>query len=153
KRVSAERFLAATPPSVQFTEYLFVIDIADTIQPPPEDYQGWWPGVHNGMADVDGICDLQSLRRVPWLDRTAPVLCDFQRMDGTPYECTPRAVLRRVLRRYEDLGFSLRLAPEIEFIAFRETERSATAKRFHDLEPLFDKVAAFGEVQSTLDQA
>ncbi len=152
KRISAERFLGSDEPSVQFSEYTFVIDIADHVQPRPEGYEGWWPGFHTGMADIDAVCDLTTLRRVPWLERTALVLCDYRRLDGSVYEFAPRSLLRRVLARYEELGLAVRLAPEIEFTAFRETERSATEKGFRDLEPLFAKVSAFGEMQATLDQ-
>ena len=152
RRISADRFLASEEPGMQISEYTFVVDIADHVQPPPEGYEGWWPGVHTGMADIDAICDLGTLRLVPWLERTALALCDYRRLDGEVYEFAPRSVLRRVLDRYEQLGLSLRLAPEIEFTAFRETERSATEKGFRNLEPLFGKVSAFGEMQSTLDQ-
>jgi glutamine synthetase len=151
KRMPARILLGSPEPTIQFAEYLFAIDIEDQIQPEPEGYEGWWPSFDTGMSDLSAVADLRTLRPVPWLERTALVLCDFRRGDGSPYEWAPRSVLRRVLERYERLGLTPRLAPEMEFIVLRETEQSAIDKGFRELRPLSPKAFSFGAVQSTLD--
>ncbi|WP_373989173.1 glutamine synthetase family protein [Duganella sp. BuS-21] len=71
-----------------------------------------------GATDPDMICvpDLATLRQVPWAaENVALVIHDCQNFDGTPVGLSPRAVLRKVLRLYEDRGWQPVVAPEMEF--------------------------------------
>ena len=53
-----------------------------------------------------GLLDKEKLR----------LICDVFKTDGTPFEGDPRANLKRVLRRMEDMGFTdFNLGPEPEF--------------------------------------
>jgi glutamine synthetase len=71
-----------------------------------------------GATDPDMICvpDLATLRQVPWAaENVALVIHDCQNFDGSPVGLSPRAVLRRVLKMYEDRGWQPVVAPEMEF--------------------------------------
>src|ERR671936_2695357 len=46
-----------------------------------------------GYGDFDLAPDLRTLRRVPWLEATALVLCDVLWHDGSPVAPSPRQVL------------------------------------------------------------
>lgn len=60
--------------------------------------------------------DASTLRMVPWYEEpTAQVICDAALQDGNPVPISPRAVLQRVLKLYEDRGWKPVVAPELEF--------------------------------------
>lgn len=151
KRLSAARFLRSAESAMKISEYTFAIDIGETPQPRPGDFQGWWPTFETGMADIDAVIDLTTLRRVPWQERTALVLCDYRQADGRAYEFSPRQVLKRVLKGYERHGLEPSLAPEFEFVLFEETERSVVEKGFRNLQPLYAKTATMDTTRATLD--
>lgn len=66
--------------------------------------------------DMVLVPDPTSMRIVPWAkDPVAQVIHDCYNFDGTPVELSPRAVLRRVLKLYEDKGWEPVVAPEMEF--------------------------------------
>lgn len=153
KRVPASRFAASDHPGIEFSEYMWVMDIEDYPQPSPKDFEGWWPDWATGFGDIEAVADLSTLRRVPWLPDTALVLCDYRYGDGRVYDLSPRDVLRGVVERYEKLGLEPRLAPELEFIVYDETEESAMAKGFRDLRPLSPRACPYGGLQATTDES
>jgi len=152
KRVPAGRFASTSELAVEFSEYMWVMDLEDQPQPTPPGFEGHWPDYSNGFGDVEAVPDLATLREVPWLDRTALVLCDYRTTDGRDYEVAPRNVLGNVVARYRELGLEPRLAPEYEFVVFRETARSLHEKQYRDLVPLSDRPLAYGALQATIDE-
>ncbi len=89
----------------------------------------WRTGYH----DFKVTPDLATLRLVPWLEKTAIVLGDVNTDEGTPVEEAPRQILRRQVQRLAALGYTAKLASELEFYLFRETYESARVKEYHDL--------------------
>ena len=66
--------------------------------------------------DMELRPDPDSLRVVPWaVYPTAQLIFDCFSPDGVPVETAPRNVLRRVLKLYEELGYTPVVAPEMEF--------------------------------------
>jgi glutamine synthetase len=153
KWVTAEKFLRRLESGFELSEYVWGLDIADEAQPPPPGLEDVWPWWAKGFGDIDAVADLATLRRVPWLERTALALCDYRYIDGRDYDFAPRSVLRRVVERYERLGLEPRLAAEYEFIVFRETEESALAKGFRNLEPLSARAMPYGALQGARDSS
>lgn len=151
KRLPSRRFAARSEPFVEFSEYMWAMDIDDFPQPRPAGFTGSWPEWQSGFGDIEAVADLSTLRRVPWLDRTAVVLCDYRLPDKRAYDFAPRNVLRRVLERYEQLDLQPRLAPEFEFVVLRETEQSALEKGFRNLQPLAPRAMPYGASQGTID--
>ncbi|MDG2114668.1 MAG: glutamine synthetase family protein, partial [Actinomycetota bacterium] len=90
-----------------------------------------WNG---GYGDVHLVPDLATLRAVPWLDRTAMVLCDLDTMGHDPVEVAPRTILRRQIDRLAQLGFTAQAASELEYYLFRTSYRDAAAQGYRDLE-------------------
>ena len=90
--------------------------------------------------------DLNSFTIFPWRPsqgKVARLICDVYNPDGTPFVGDPRGVLRRVLRRAEDMGFdTFNIGPELEFFLFETDEmgRATTITRdeagYFDLGPL-----------------
>ncbi|MEA3059477.1 MAG: glutamine synthetase, partial [Sphingomonadales bacterium] len=69
--------------------------------------------------------DLETFGVIPWERRddgsTAKVICDVYTPDGEPFAGDPRGVLRRQLKRAEDMGFRYMTGPELEFFMLRRS--------------------------------
>jgi glutamine synthetase len=91
-----------------------------------------------GYGDFVFKPDLATLRRVPWQEGTALVMCDLEWEDGSPVLASPRGVLRRQLERLAERGFVAYAGTELEFIVFRDSYEAAWAKGYRDLQPAND---------------
>jgi glutamine synthetase len=73
-------------------------------------------------SDVLARPDPRTFQLLSWRpDDEAPVgrmVCDIGNLDGSPFEGSPRQVLRRSLERARDRGFTVYAAPEIEYFYF-----------------------------------
>jgi glutamine synthetase len=75
--------------------------------------------------------DPSTLRTVPWAtDPTASVFLDCFTRDGKPVATSPRGVLRNVLAKYAEKGWTPAVAPEVEFYLL-----SPTSDASHEAEP------------------
>jgi glutamine synthetase len=86
-----------------------------------------------GYGDFVFRPDLATLRRVPWHEGTALVLCDLEWEDGRPVAASPRTVLRRQLERLADRGWQAMAGTELEFIVFRDSYEDAWRKGYREL--------------------
>ena len=69
-------------------------------------------------ADIDLylVPDESTARMVPWVDEpTAQIIHDCVTAEGKLHPLSPRNVLKKVLKRYEELGLKPIVAPELEF--------------------------------------
>ena len=65
--------------------------------------------------------DLDSFEIYPWRPQSGKVarmFCDVYTLDRKPFEGDPRNILRKVLKKAEDMGISFKVTPEIEFFLF-----------------------------------
>ena len=88
-----------------------------------------------GYGDYALKPDLSTLRRVPWLDGTALVLCDV--LDHHTHEDiphSPRAILKKQVKRLEAMGLKAFMATELEFFLFDQTYDDARASAYRDLQ-------------------
>ena len=77
-------------------------------------------------SDVLAMPDANTFEVLPWGDPKsveARVFCDIHRLDGEPFEGDPRQVLRRNLKAARDKGFTLYVAPDMEFFYFAPPEK------------------------------
>src|SRR5947208_9437413 len=89
KRIVGEYFLdEVTSHGVEGCNYLLALDME--MEPLPGYEMANW---EDGYGDFGIEPDMSTLRRIPWLDRTALVLCDIVSHDGTPTVASPRQVL------------------------------------------------------------
>src|SRR5262245_41855390 len=79
--------------------------------------------------------DLATLRRIPWHEATALVLCDPSWFDGTPVVQSPRYILGRQVERVRAAGFEPRVSSELEFFLFHESYAEAYANGYTKLSP------------------
>ncbi len=76
-------------------------------------------------ADVLLHPDPTTFQVLPWrgsVDPTARMFCDITTPDGQPAAADPRHVLRRVLAKAADMGFTFYTHPEIEFYLFKTND-------------------------------
>ena len=132
KRIQGEYFVdSVVRGGVEACVYLLADDME---MEPVRGYQIANPS--SGYGDLSLKCDMDTLRRIPWLEGTALVLCDIALQDGTPVHEAPRQVLLDQYQRAYDLGYTLFTASELEFYVYRETYREAREAGYSGLEPL-----------------
>jgi glutamine synthetase len=92
-------------------------------------YTGW----HTAYPDAPVRIVPSTCRALPLEGDMLLFLCEF---DGEAEAVCPRALLRRVLKRAEGMGYAAVAAAEFEFFLFEETPHGVRAKAFRDLKPL-----------------
>jgi len=131
KRVSGDYFLDhCAAHGTHFCTYLLATDMEMNT---PDGYasQNW----ESGYGDYLARPDWSTLRVIPWLEKTALMLCDtVDEAADRLIEIAPRTILQRQVERAAALGFTPKMATELEFYVFRETYESAKAKNYEHLE-------------------
>ena len=132
KRFHASNFIEHSYEETHCCNYLFATDLE---MGTPDGYQSssW----SQGYGDYVMKPDLSTLRPVPWLEGTAMVLCDI--LDHHTHEevsHTPRAILKRQIKRLDELGFDAMMATELEFFIFQDSFDDIRRSGFRKLEPI-----------------
>ncbi|MEK7401708.1 MAG: type I glutamate--ammonia ligase [Gemmatimonadota bacterium] len=89
--------------------------------------------------------DLSTFRIFPWGDadaRVARLICDINMPDGTPFSGDPRGVLKRVIGRARQMGFTMNAGMEAEFFLFRPSADGGASTDTHDVGSYFDLAPA-----------
>ncbi|MBD9627941.1 glutamine synthetase [Ensifer sp. ENS06] len=89
-----------------------------------------------GYGDYTMKPDLTTLRKLPWLEGTALVLCDV--LDHHTHEAvphSPRAILKKQVKRLEAIGMKPFMATELEFFLFDQTFEDAHNSGYRALRP------------------
>jgi glutamine synthetase len=149
KRVHAEYFLeeAVAEHGVEGCNYLLALDME--MEPVPGYSIANW---EQGYGDFGIRPDLATMRRLPWLDATALVLCDVVWHDGTPVRPSPRQVLQTQVARARTLGYEPMVGSELEFYLLRETYAEAHAKHYRDLTPSVPYILDYHILATTYDE-
>jgi len=149
KRIQVEYFLEdVLDHGIEGCNYLLALDME--MDPVPGYEMANWEG---GYGDFGIVPDLATLRRVPWLDRTALVLCDVANHDGSPVVASPRQVLIRQYERAADMGFRPMMASELEFYLYKESYAEAWEKDFRDMTPTIPYILDYHILATTMDEA
>src|SRR5581483_5122028 len=128
KRFEARYFVDAAHAETHGCDYLLANDI--DMEPVPGYRAASWD---KGYGDFVMKPDLSTLRRVPWLDGTALVLCDILDHHHHDVPHSPRAILRSQVARLAERDMAAYLASELEFYLFDESFEAAHQKRYADL--------------------
>jgi len=127
--------------------YLLTVDIE--MEPLPGFQMASW---NSGYHDMKASPDLSTLRRIPWLEKTALVMCDLLTEEGKPVSVSPREILKGQLARAAKLGYRVKTASELEFYLYKDTYDSAAKKHFHDLEPAGAYLEDYHILQTTKEE-
>jgi glutamine synthetase len=131
KRMTAAHFLdEVVEHAAEGCNYLLAVDV-DMNTVSGYAMSSW----DTGYGDFVMKPDLDTLRRVPWLEGTALCLADIAWEDGSDVTASPRQILRRQLDRLADRGWQAFAGTELEFMVFRDTYEQAWHKAYRDLEP------------------
>jgi glutamine synthetase len=149
KRVHGRHFVEhdVAGHGVEGCTYLLAVDME--MDPVPGYALANW---ERGYGDFVLRPDLATMRRIPWLDATALVLCDLEWQDGTPVAPSPRQVLRRQVERAEALGLTPKFGSELEFYLFRETYAEAHAKGYRGLTPSVPYILDYHILAASYDE-
>jgi len=76
-------------------------------------------------SDVIAMPDPNTFQILPWSPQehgVARMFCDILEPDGTHFEGDPRWVLKRILKKAKDMGYTFYVGPELEFFYFKSDE-------------------------------
>jgi len=127
--------------------YLLTVDM--DMEPLPGFRLTSW---ERGYGDMKLVPDLATLRRIPWLPKTALVFCDVSTEDGEPIEEAPRWILRRQVERARKLGYTVKTAAELELYCFRDSFAEARARRYQGLTPVADYLEDYHILQTSKEE-
>jgi glutamine synthetase len=148
KRIQGEFFLEdVVAHGIEGCDYLLALDME--MDPVPGYQMANW---EKGYGDFRIVPDLGTLRRIPWLDATAFVLCDVLRQDGEPLPESPRQVLIAQYERAHELGYTPMMSSELEFYLFREDYAEAWEKGYRDLTPTIPYILDYHVLATTRDE-
>lgn len=85
--------------------------------------------------------DLNTFCMFPWRpspNRVARLICDVYSPDGTPFQGSPRQVLKNVLADCKNMGYELNVGPELEFFLFHTDEEGGPTLKTLDNGGYFD---------------
>ncbi|WP_430449370.1 glutamine synthetase family protein [Rhodophyticola sp.] len=148
KRFHAAHFIASAWEETHCCNYLLATDL-EMATPGGYAATSW----EKGYGDYVMKPDLSSLRPVPWLDGTAMVLCDV--LDHHTHEevpHSPRAVLKKQVKRLEAMGYQAMMATELEFFLFEKSFDQIRKEKFRDLEPISGYNEDYHMLQTTKEE-
>ena len=96
--------------------------------------------------------DLATLRKIPWLEGTALVLCDVAWEDGSPVVASPRQVLAAQVARARAAGFEPMIGSELEFYLLKESYAQAHEKHYRGLTPSVPYILDYHVLATTYDE-
>ena len=89
-------------------------------------------------ADSKLFPDFSTVRKIPWKQNTAKVICDVAYNDTTPIKAAPRYVLKSLIDMAADMGYDVMMGHEYEFyVLTRDTHQ-----------PLFGGVHIFNSTRN-----
>lgn len=150
KYLPTAKFLAESASPMALGDMVFVLDPSEGVVVDGPD-EGWWPVSDRGFREMRCLPVPESFRLIPWRDRTALILADYEFNDGTPVDAAPRRVLQRVVERARSLGLEPMTGYELEFFVFRATEASA-ANGYRGIEPVASRRQAWSMIQDARDE-
>jgi glutamine synthetase len=148
KRIQGEYFLEEVAGhGVEGCNYLLALDME--MEPVPGYEMANW---EKGYGDFGIAPDMSTLRRIPWLDATAMVLCDVVWHDGSPVVESPRQILIAQYERAHELGYTPMMASELEFYTYRDSYSEAWEKGYRDLTPTIPYILDYHILATTMDE-
>ena len=131
KYISLEKFWSALEQGFGFCDVIFGWDVADQLYDNAR-VTGWETGYPDALARIDA----STFRILPDAPDTAHFIVDFYSQDGEPHPACPRNLLKSVINRASEAGYSAKFSAEFEFWVFQETPESLHEKDFRRLDPL-----------------
>jgi glutamine synthetase len=148
KRFHGQFFVDGGYQETHACNYLLGVDIE--MEPVPGYKATSW---EKGYGDFVLKPDMSTLRRTPWLPGTALVLCDV--LDHHTHEevpHSPRAILKKQLRRLEAMKMKAYMASELEFFLFDDSFETCNSKGYRDLKTAAYYIEDYGILQTSKEE-
>ena len=125
------------------------------------DGSSMYGNLRRGEEDMFLCPDLDTFVILPWRPqqgKVARLLCDVCRADGTPLAVSSREILRKTVKKADDLGYTFYVDPECEFFLFHTDENGIPTTVTHeeagymDISPLDLGENARREIVLTLEE-
>ncbi|MCB2099645.1 MAG: glutamine synthetase [Rhodobacterales bacterium] len=143
KYMSRDKFLSALEKGFGFCDVVLGWDSADQLYDNVT-YTGW----HTGYPDAPVRILPESCREIPWEDNMLFFQGEFA---GEAEAICPRGLLRRVLAKAAEMGFSVKAGFEYEFFVFEETPRTVREKNYRDMTPLAPGYFGYSVLRNTVE--
>ena len=147
KYLAKEKFLSAVETGFGFCNVVLGWDSSDVCYDNSK-YTGWQSGYPDALISID----LSTYRKIPWENGLPFFLGEFQKDINTPLDQCPRQLLKKVIRRAEDLGYRASIGMEFEWFNFKETPQSWADKGYQSPEPLSPGMFGYSVLRQTLNQ-
>lgn len=147
KLMHKDKFLSALDDGFGFCNVVFGWDAADVAY---EDADIKITGWHTGYPDALASVDLNSFRTVPWDEDVAFFLADFSQNHDKDFYACPRTLLKKVISKCENLGFTPLFSQEFEWFNFAETPYSLQEKGFQNMTPLTPGMFGYSILRASL---
>ena len=148
KRFHAKHFISEGHKETHCCDYLLATDLE---MGTPDGYAATsW---EDGYGDYTMKPDLTTLRKTPWLDGTAMVICDV--LDHHTHEevtHSPRAILKKQIKRLQEMGFDPIMATELEFFLFEKSFKEIQENGFRELRPISSYNEDYHILQTTKEE-
>jgi len=148
KRFHAQFFAESGHEETHGCNYLLGVDIE--MEPVPGYKATSW---EKGYGDFVLKPDMATLRRIPWLPGTALVICDV--LDHHTHEDvphSPRAMLKKQLKRLEAMKLKAYMASELEFFLFDDSYEIANQKGYRGLKTSGYYIEDYHILQTTKEE-
>lgn len=150
KRVTGHYFLEEVLGAEGLHACLYLVTVDMEMEPlPGYKYANW----DTGYGDFKMIPDLDTLRLIPWLEKTALVICDVVSEEGDePVAVTPRQILKDQVNRARAKGYAVKFGSELEFFLFKDSFDDARARLYRDMSPHAHYIEDYHILQTTKDE-
>ena len=115
KRIPAKHFAQIVDSGFGMADALFAWDHECGIM-----MEATYTNAGVGFPDMELFPMLDTLRRVPWREGAASVLCESRHPDGRAVAIDPRNVLSQLLNQCEEQGYRFHFGTELEFFLLGE---------------------------------
>jgi len=146
KYINLKKFASALDSGFGFCDVIFGWDIEDELYDKPT-VTGW----HTGYPDAPAKIDISSKRIIPWEPETAFFLADFEYSNKSPYMVCPRQLLKKVLKKADNMGFIVKSAFEYEFFLFNETAQTVREKKYKNLNPFTPGMFGYSIIRNSVN--
>lgn len=129
KRVTGKAFLDYVHKETHFCNYLYTVDF-DMYTVPGFKSSSW----DTGYGDMTVIPDQNTIKILPWLEKTALILGDAFEHDGvTPLNYSTREILKQAILKANKMGFEPMIGSELEFFLFKQTYEEIYENNYKNL--------------------
>ena len=148
KRFHAEFFIDGGYTETHGCNYLLGVDIE--MEPVPGYKATGWD---KGYGDFVLKPDLSTLRRTPWLEKTALVLCDVldhHTHKDVPH--SPRGILKKQIARLDAMNLKAYMASELEFFLFDDSFEVCNTKGYRNMKTAGYYIEDYHILQTTKEE-